>query len=38
METQEIQAKQQAELHTQLWAMANDLLEAWMLQNLKITF
>lgn len=25
METQEIQAKQQAELHTQLWAMANDL-------------
>ena len=24
METQEIQAKQQAELHTQLWAMAND--------------
>lgn len=25
METQEIQAKQQAELHTQLWSMANDL-------------
>ena len=25
METQEIQAKQQAELHTQLWAIANDL-------------
>lgn len=25
METQEIQAKQQAELHSQLWAMANDL-------------
>ena len=25
MQTQEIQAKQQAELHTQLWAMANDL-------------
>ncbi len=25
METQQIQAKQQAELHTQLWAMANDL-------------
>ena len=25
MEIQEIQAKQQAELHTQLWAMANDL-------------
>ena len=24
METQEIQAKQQAELHTQLWSMAND--------------
>jgi len=25
MKTQEIQAKQQAELHTQLWSMANDL-------------
>ena len=25
METQEIQAKQQAELHIQLWAIANDL-------------